>query len=88
MPHPHTLGELLASPAGRVVRSVKDEMRANLIARLATGAPLFPGIVGYDETVVPQVVNAAGQHQVSLMKLSLFVHLLVLPKKTALITTL
>ena len=58
MPHLHTLGELVASPAGRTRRSVKDEMRANLIARLAANAPLFPGIVGYDDTVVPQVVNA------------------------------
>lgn len=54
----HTLGELLASPGGRAIRSVKDEMRGNLIARLAAGGPLFPGIVGYDDTVVPQVVNA------------------------------
>ncbi len=58
MPQLHTLGELVASPAWRVRRSVKDEMRANLIARLGSGAPLFPGIVGYDDTVVPQVVNA------------------------------
>ena len=39
-------------------RSVKDEVRANLLARLAGGGPIFPGIVGYDETVVPQIVNA------------------------------
>mgnify|MGYP006266132107 CR=1 FL=1 len=58
MSHPHTLGELLSSPSGRTRRSVKDEMRANLIARLQSGAPLFPGIVGYDDTVVPQIVNA------------------------------
>ncbi|MBP6716198.1 MAG: sigma 54-interacting transcriptional regulator [Acidobacteria bacterium] len=58
MPHPHTLGELLATPGGRAGRTVKDEMRANLLTRLASDAPLFPGIVGYDETVVPQVVNA------------------------------
>ena len=58
MSHPHTLGELLNSPSGRTRRSVKDEMRANLIARLESGAPLFPGIVGYEDTVVPQIVNA------------------------------
>jgi len=58
MPHPQTLGELLAASNGRTRRSVKDEMRANLIAQLASGATLFPGIVGYDDTVVPQVVNA------------------------------
>jgi magnesium chelatase subunit I len=45
--------------AGRVRRrSVKDEVRDNLIARLGARAPLFPGIIGYDDTVVPQVVNA------------------------------
>jgi magnesium chelatase subunit I len=38
--------------------SVKDEVRVNLIQRLRAGGPLFPGIVGYEETVVPQVVNA------------------------------
>jgi magnesium chelatase subunit I len=37
---------------------VKDEVRANLIARLRTGDPIFPGVVGYDDTVVPQLVNA------------------------------
>src|SRR5690349_12712864 len=51
-----TLGELNA--AGLATRSVKDELRANLIARLQSGATLFPGIVGYDDTVIPQVVNA------------------------------
>src|ERR1700722_14633904 len=39
-------------------RSVKDELRANLIRKLKSGEPLFPGIVGFDDTVVPQVVNA------------------------------
>jgi magnesium chelatase subunit I len=39
-------------------RSVKDEMRANLIARLPSDEPLFPGVIGYDDTVVPQLVNA------------------------------
>jgi magnesium chelatase subunit I len=61
---PTTLGALRKSeftPA-RVGRSVKDELRENLIARLrATAAAddtLFPGIVGYEDTVVPQLVNA------------------------------
>ena len=61
---PATLGALRKSeytPA-RVARSVKDELRDNLIARLrakgATGESLFPGIVGYDDTVIPQIVNA------------------------------
>src|SRR4051812_6983433 len=51
-----TLGELRAS--GYSQRSVKDEMRANLIAKLRSGEKLFPGIVGYNESVVPQIVNA------------------------------
>ncbi len=44
--------------SGYEQRSVKDEMRANLIAKLRLGERLFPGILGYDETVVPQLVNA------------------------------
>jgi len=51
-----TLGELRSS--GYASRSVKDEMRANLIAKLKSGGRLFPGIVGYDESVIPQIVNA------------------------------
>lgn len=39
-------------------RSVKDELRENLICKLQKREPLFPGIVGYDDTVVPQVINA------------------------------
>ena len=57
---PTTLGALRASeytPA-RLARSVKDELRDNLIAKLRTKEPLFPGIVGYQDTVVPQIVNA------------------------------
>jgi magnesium chelatase subunit I len=51
-----TLGELKAS--GYAARSVKDEMRANLIKKLRAGERLFPGVLGYEETVVPQIVNA------------------------------
>jgi magnesium chelatase subunit I len=61
---PTTLGQLRTSeytPA-RVSRSVKDELRDNLIARLRrianTDDSLFPGVIGYDDTVIPQVVNA------------------------------
>src|SRR2546430_7553752 len=39
-------------------RRVKDELRDNLIARLRSGKPIFPGIVGYEDTVVPQIINA------------------------------
>ncbi len=56
-----TLGELRAG--GYRPRSVKEEMRANLVGRLRRGEPLLPGIIGYDQTVIPQVENAilAGQ---------------------------
>ena len=56
-----TLGELRQSPftAQRLgSRRVKDELRENLMSRLRDGGPIFPGIVGYDDTVVPQIVNA------------------------------
>ena len=53
---PATLGELKAS--GYRIESVKDEMRRNLIAKLRSGEPLFPDILGYEETVVPQIRNA------------------------------
>jgi len=58
---PRTLGELKQSPWGdpmRHLRSVKDEMRDNLITMLESGAEIFRGIKGYDETVIPQVINA------------------------------
>jgi len=58
---PTTLGGLRrAVESGKLTRhaSVKDEVRTNLIARLRAGDPLFPGLVGYDDTVIPQVVNA------------------------------
>ncbi|MDQ2834580.1 MAG: sigma 54-interacting transcriptional regulator [Acidobacteriota bacterium] len=67
---PTTLGALRASEytPSRLARSVKDELRENLIARLRGSSksrdasksqePLFPGIVGYQDTVVPQIVNA------------------------------
>ena len=53
---PSTVGELKAS--GYKTRPVRDELRKNLVKKLRAGAELFPGIVGYDETVVPQLVNA------------------------------
>jgi magnesium chelatase subunit I len=56
MSRPRTLGELRAT--GHRHRSVKDELRENVIARLRSRAPLFPGIVGYEHTVEPQIVNA------------------------------
>jgi magnesium chelatase subunit I len=56
-----TLGELRQSPFTAQhlqSRRVKDELRENLMSRLREGSPIFPGIVGYDDTVVPQIVNA------------------------------
>src|ERR1044072_2924719 len=53
---PKTLGELKAQ--GYRARPVKDEMRANLLDKLRRGERVFPGIVGYDETVIPQITNA------------------------------
>jgi magnesium chelatase subunit I len=59
---PQTLGELQSSKefyeARLKQRSVKDELRENLITRLKTKEQIFPGIVGYEDTVVPQIVNA------------------------------
>jgi magnesium chelatase subunit I len=39
-------------------RSVKDEIRANLLERLTRNEPLFPGVIGYEDTVIPQLINA------------------------------
>jgi len=63
MPSPQrvgTLGELRAAVAngGVAHRPVKDEIRQNLMRKLRAGETLFPGIVGYDDSVVPQLVNA------------------------------
>ena len=56
---PTTLGALRRSGyATNRPRSVKDELRRNLIARLQDGGPLFRGVLGYEETVMPQIVNA------------------------------
>jgi len=57
---PTTLGALRREvDAGRIRnRSVRSEIRENLMVRLKAGGPIFPGIVGYDESVIPQVVNA------------------------------
>src|SRR3954470_8803705 len=61
MKQARTLGELRRS--GYQTLSVKDEMRKNLAERIRNGQELFPGIIGYEETVIPQLENAvlAGQ---------------------------
>jgi magnesium chelatase subunit I len=56
MAKPRTIGELRGS--GWTRKSVKQELRDNLIARLRRNESFLPGIVGYDETVVPQIENA------------------------------
>src|SRR5256885_2525811 len=58
---PRTLGDLTlvpdCGPRG-ASRSVKDELRRNLLRAIEKGETLFPGVHGYDDTVVPQIVNA------------------------------
>jgi len=67
-PFPATLGALRAG--GYRVAAVKDEMRANLIAKLRAGERLFPGIIGYDETVIPALINAIlARHDIILLGL-------------------
>jgi len=56
MTRPASLGELRAS--GWVSRPVKDELRANAIAKLATDEPFVDGVIGYEDTVMPQLANA------------------------------
>ena len=59
---PETIAELRES--GYKVLSVRDELRNNLIARIEGDEELFPGVIGYEDTVIPQIENAilAGQH--------------------------
>src|SRR5258707_5633926 len=75
MPRPtgiSTVGDLRRAVADGSVarRDVHQEVRENLIRKLRSGEPLFPGIVGYDDTVVPQLVNALlSQHNFILLGL-------------------
>ncbi len=65
---PGTLGALRAS--GYVLRPVKEELRENLIGRLRRNDPLFPGIIGYDQTVIPALINAIlARHDIILLGL-------------------
>lgn len=70
---PRTLGELKGHPLGsreRILRSVKEELRENLLARLRQGGPLFEGVLGYEDSVMPQIVNALlAQHNFILLGL-------------------
>jgi magnesium chelatase subunit I len=68
MDYPRTLNELRA--AKYQTHSVKDELRRNLITKLRSGERLFPGIVGYQDTVIPQLVNAIlSRHNIILLGL-------------------
>ncbi|MCA8940774.1 MAG: magnesium chelatase, partial [Planctomycetes bacterium] len=70
MPKPtiRTLGELRQSDYHS--RSVRDEIRNNLMRKLANKEPLFEGIVGYDDTVIPQFINALlSRHNILLLGL-------------------
>ena len=63
-----TLGQLKKS--GYQSRSIKDELRSNLIAKLKSGEQIFDGIIGYDNTVIPQIQNAIlGRHDLILLGL-------------------
>src|SRR5437899_12606767 len=58
---PGTLGSLRKSSFSEQrlsTRKVKDEIRENLMVKIRSGETIFPGIVGYDDTVVPQLINA------------------------------
>ena len=68
MDYPRTLRELRAARYQTLL--VKDELRQNLIRKLRAGEKLFPGIVGYDESVIPQLVNAIlSRHNIILLGL-------------------
>jgi magnesium chelatase subunit I len=56
MTHPNTLGELRATGWESV--PVKEEMRRNAVAKVSAGEPLFDGVLGYENTVLPQLENA------------------------------
>ena len=67
-PNARTIAELKAS--GYRTRTVKEEMRENLIAAIREGRNLFPGIIGYEKTVIPQLENALlSQHDFILLGL-------------------
>ena len=57
MSRPGTLGELRES--GWVSRPVKQEIRENAVTRIASGESVVDGVVGYEETVLPQLENGS-----------------------------
>jgi magnesium chelatase subunit I len=67
-PNIRTLGELKQS--GHKIESVKDEMRRNLLHKLRQRETLFPGIIGFEDSVIPQLVNAIlARHDILLLGL-------------------
>jgi magnesium chelatase subunit I len=70
---PSTLSELKESSFGQESyqkRGIKEEMRMNLIRKLRDKSPVFPGVLGYDDSVVPQIVNAVlSRHNMILLGL-------------------
>jgi magnesium chelatase subunit I len=68
---PSTLGDLRQSPWSEPPlrgRSVREELRHNLVTALECGTPLFPGVLGYEDSVLPQIVNAIlAQHDFILL---------------------
>ena len=70
---PRTLGDLRSSEFGNEsyrTRTIKDEMRTNLIRKLQKKDPVFSGIIGYEDTVLPQVINAVlSRHNMILLGL-------------------
>jgi hypothetical protein len=70
MSQPRTLGELRVSSNSSERVSVREEMRRNLLRKLRTKGPVFPGIVGYDDSVIPQITNAVlSKHNMILLGL-------------------
>ena len=68
MNRPSTIGELRRT--GHKVLSVKDEVRKNLIEKIRHNEPLFPGIIGFEKTVIPSLINALlARHDIMLLGL-------------------
>ena len=71
MSKPTTLGALKKD--GYITKSVKEELRANLITAIQSGSEVFKGIIGYDDTVIPDIqraILAKTQHQLTWLKRS------------------
>ena len=62
----NTLAEL--KKAGYQSKTIKQELRDNLVSKLENDEPIFEGIIGYDETVIPQLTNAIlSKHNINLL---------------------